>query len=509
MKPKKIVLFFFIATILAVVAVFFLNYLAERKITNFLDNEFNTGQLDYGTVETNVLFGNVEIDSIVFLQNGLKIDMKKLEVSGVHYLDFLWNDKLVVNKIYFDSPTISVREHPKDSTQKYSTQKKKSPQRELKKNILVESIEIENGETIFYKNEKDTLLFVENFSAKVDSVSVTSNTLRQNIPFEHKKHTIKTDSVYFDLNKYHEITVEKIEVSDENIVLQNLLLYPKYSRSEFRKVIPYEKDMFNLKIVSWRIEQPFFDFFAEKPVFKSPLMVIDGADFKAYRDKTVTDDPRTKKMYSEMLRDLPFRVDIEKTRIRNAFIQYQERIKKDRKLGRVAFYELNAEVLDLTNLNLDSENFPTTKLSIDTRFMNTSDLHVNWHMDVSSDRDYFTISGEAKHIPPEAMNPFFVPAMHVKAKGAIDAVYFNFSGDYVDAVGDMKMNYSDFSVVVLQKKGEEKNKFLSVIANIFVKANPKNGTVSKQDIHVVRDATKSFWNYFWSCIEKGLLKLVL
>ncbi|HET8809096.1 MAG TPA: hypothetical protein VFM65_02395 [Flavobacteriaceae bacterium] len=503
MKPKKIALFLSIAAILAVVAVFFLNYLAERKITNFLDNEFDAGQLDYGAVETNVLFGNVEIDSIVFSQKGLEIDLKKLEVSGVHYLDFLWNDKLVVNKIYLNSPRISVRKHPKDST------KKKNPQRALKKTILAKTIEIENGKAIFFKNEKDTLLSVENFSAKVDSVSVTSNTLRQNIPFEHKKHTIKTESVFFDLNKYHEITVEKIEVSDKRVLLENLLLRPKYSRSEFRSVIPYEKDMFNLKIVSWKIEQPFFDFFAEKPVFKSPLMFIEGADFKAYRDKTVADDPRTKKMYSEMLRELPFRIDIEKTRIRNAFIQYQERIEKDRQLGRVAFYKLNAEVLDLTNLNLDSENFPTTKLSIDTRFMNTSDLHVDWHMDVSSDRDYFTISGEAKHIPPEAMNPFFVPAMHVKAKGGIDAVYFNFSGDYIDALGDMKMNYSDFSVEVLKKKGEEKNKFLSVIANIFVKANPKNGTVSKEDIHVVRDATKSFWNYFWSCIEKGLLKLVL
>ena len=509
LKKKKILVAFCGAAILALLVFLILNRVAERKITSFLDNEFKTGQLVYGAVRTNLLFGSATIDSVVFRNQNLKIDFEKLEVKGVRPVGLLWGDQLTIGEIHLSSPKIKFRKKQQNTPQNKKGALQKEKKQRLGKNILVENIEVKNGTAFILENQKDTLLYVGNFSAKLDSVRVTSETLLQKIPFGHKNHSFKTDSVYFDLNKYHEITLGQIELSNENISLENLLLRPKYSRAEFRAMIPYEKDMFHLEIASWEIQQPFFDFFADKPVFKSPLMHVEKANFKAYRDKTVADDPRSKKMYSEMLRDLPFRVDIEKTRLRGAFVQYQERIKKDRRPGTVAFYDLNAEIANLTNLNKSPEKTPTTKLSIDTRFMNTSELHVDWQMDVGNLRDYFTISGRAKNIPPKSMNAFFVPAMNIKAKGGIGAVYFNFAGDYVGAKGDMKMDYSGFSVEVIRKKNGKKNKFLSAIANLFVNKNPKNGTVSKQDIQVERDPTKSFWNYFWSYIEKGLLKAVL
>ena len=66
-----------------------------------------------------------------------------------------------------------------------------------------------------------------------------------------------------------------------------------------------------------------------------------------------------------------------------------------------------------------------------------------------------------------------------------------------------------FKLHVLKKDRERKNKVLSFLANIVVKNSSKNGGISKNVGEVKRDKTKSFWNYFWSCLEAGLKKVFI
>lgn len=505
MRSKKTFFIFLGIALVCIVAVLILNALAERKIDTFLDANFSSNELVYGNIDVDILFGNVEIDSVTYKTPGFKMHTGILKVQGVHYWDFLVNNKIVVDQVCLNSPTIKHFKIQKDTTKNIQNNKKK-----FDKNILLSSFKLENGTYMSMGAEKkDTLLFVGNISGEMNAVHLNEETLLKKIPFDYGSYSFLADRVYFNLNKYYEFSTEYFLVSNEKITFKQFFLHPKYSRKQFSRIVPYEKDMYRLNIGFVEMKNPSFNFMVDHPVFKSSLVTLNGLDFKIYRDKTVTDNLQVKKMYSEMLRDLNLKLDIKKIIIENGFLKYQELIKKDRPPGRIAFYDLNAVVTNLTNMHLERDDFPKTQVEIHTSFMNTSDLEVNWQFDVSNKREHFTISGEAKRIPPEAMNPFFVPALHVKAKGNIDALYFNFQGDQIDAIGDMKMNYHNFSVTVLKENGEEKNKLLTAIVNLFVKASPKNGAVVKKDIKVKRDPTKSFWNYFWSCIEKGLLKSVL
>lgn len=505
MKIKKIFFLFIGIALLVTAAVLVLNVVAEQKINTFFNKRIESGKLVHGNIDVGIVSGNVEIDSLTYVSPNLKLEMGTVKFKDVHFWDLLMNNKIVINGIYLDSPKIKRTKTKKDTANEAPDGKMEFDQR-----IFVHSLEIENGTYIFLgAGEKDSSLYVSNISGKIDSIKINKTTLSQKIPFGHGTFSFTADSLYFDMDKYHELSIGDVLISTTDVALQDLFLRPKYSRSEFRKIVPYEKDMYHLKIGSFKIKNPLFRFNAENPVLKSPLLSIRNMKFKIYRDKTLPDDPRTKKMYSEMLRDLNLKLGIDKAKLQDVFIQYQERIKKDRPPGMVAFYDLNASIENLTNIHLNSENFPTTKLDIHTKFMNTSDLDVHWQFDVSNNMEHFTISGAVKNVPPKAMNSFFVPAMHVKANGNIDVLYFNFEGNQRDAIGDMKMKYSDFSVTVLEEKGEETNAVLSFLANLFIKSNPKNGTVEVHDVQVKRDPTKSFWNYFWSCIEKGLKKSIL
>ena len=210
-------------------------------------------------------------------------------------------------------------------------------------------------------------------------------------------------------------------------------------------------------------------------------------------------------MYSEMLRNLNFGLDISALQIQSSKLVYEERAEGTKKIGKVLLENLNATIKDINNTSKNDGGKLTTA-NISTNFMGTSQLNVNWQFDINNLNDTFNIKGEAKQVSADAMNMFFVPAVNVKAIGTLNELYFNYSGDKNDALGDMRIDYSTFKVEVLRKDGSSKNRLLSGIVNLFLDNNEKDGRVTKQDVSVTRDKTKSFWNYFWLCIRNGALQ---
>ena len=104
------------------------------------------------------------------------------------------------------------------------------------------------------------------------------------------------------------------------------------------------------------------------------------------------------------------------------------------------------------------------------------------------------------------MNSFLRPTMNVEVEGIIKDLQYDFRGNGYNASGNMKLEYEDFKLIVLQSDGTEKNNFLSGIANIFINNDGSSETLDHKELLVERDRTKSFWNYLWLCIREGALK---
>ena len=103
-----------------------------------------------------------------------------------------------------------------------------------------------------------------------------------------------------------------------------------------------------------------------------------------------------------------------------------------------------------------------------------------------------------------------IPEENEKTQGEVNDLYFNFRGNPVQASGDLGIDYENFKIEVLKKGSSEKKGFMSFLANLAVKKNSKkNGSTEKHVDAVERDPTKSFWNYFWVCIEAGLRKSII
>ena len=480
-----------------------LHFYAKYKISSALDNKVKKGELSYTDFNLNLWSGTVKFDSIHYQKKTMEVSATSFSLIDLSYSKFLFDKEIVIDEINIQQPVIHyIKKKNKDSAKKSTKSKSGKP-------ILIKNVSVNDGRFTM-RNDSIELLSAEKFNLNAENIAVDSISKQQKIPFTYKKFQFSVANLAYDLNKLQKLQLQKLSISEKNVNAFDLVLLPKLSRKEYVEVIPYEKDLMKLKVDSLAISNYNFTFQDEIPVFKSPLMKLSGLDFNIYRDKTVKNDTRKKALYSKMLRELSLKLAIDSLQISGANITYEELIKKDRDPGKVVFENLNANIANVTNLDLDRENFPETNIDISTSFMGKSPLDVQWNFKVNDTTDYFTIKGSSFSIPPPSINSFFKPAFNMRATGSgIEEVYFNFSGNSNQARGQLKLVYDKFKVEVLQKDGKKKNTILSIAANLLVNKKPKDGSITEHVEGVKRDKTKSFWNYFWSCLQAGLKKSLI
>ena len=74
----------------------------------------------------------------------------------------------------------------------------------------------------------------------------------------------------------------------------------------------------------------------------------------------------------------------------------------------------------------------------------------------------------------------------------------------------LKTNFDDFKITVLRKNSHKQNKVLSAVANLVVSKSSKKGAghyIEGKRTGIVRDKTKSVFNFIWLNAKAGLIHL--
>ncbi|MGS2760816.1 hypothetical protein [Sinomicrobium sp. M5D2P9] len=498
MKKIHIVILVLLALIIGTYVI--LNTVAHRKMEQFLNEQVDRGNLQYNSFSLSLLQGNATLRQIRYQKGHQAADADRVRLKGFSYWRYLVHDEIYVRQLLVNRPNISIS--------KKRDAKKEQEKTSLDKEIKVKRLTVEKG-SITYTKDTSQVLKVAEYDLEIHDIAVNRETLQKKIPASYKEFSLVLSDFWYDLNELQEVKAGHMQITDNTIEINTVELLPKYTRKNYVKVIPYEKDLMRLKLDSLSIPQYQLQLNRDLPLFEAPEIVFRGIDFDIYRDKTVTDDLREKPLYSKMLRDLNIDLDIDSILLKNANINYQELIRKDREPGEVYFSELNASIRNITNMRQDRKDFPVTEIDIKSLFMGKSPLSVHWEFRINDPADVFRISGKGFDIQQQSINSFFIPAFNIKTEGTVNEIYFNFGGNQNVASGDFQIDHDNFTVEVLKKNGEEKSGFLSWVANILVKKGDKGEKITEHVKEVERDKTKSFWNYFWSCIEAGLAKTIL
>jgi len=505
-------------TLIAIVAIVFIG---NVYINNLLKNKFETFIRErlpenmvrtFDDIDVETFSGSLSITNASLIIKNKEdsvehtfVNVEKLKISDISYWNYLFNDEIHVESILLENPTIAYYQDRRIATK--DTVRKAIAT--IYKPIVIDHIKIKNTKLVIFEKGKDsTKIYTDGLSLEVNGITISNETVLRKIPFDYKAFNAKSDTVFVKVSPYENLTVEGFSVEKNNAIFKNLKLKTKYSKKELSKIITKERDYYNLSLQSLTIDDFDFGFNNNKFFTKTKLVSLDTPSIEIYRDKLVADDPKIKPLYSKMLRDLPFAITVDSLKIIDAKIKYEERQKVENMGGSINFENLNAAIANVSN----TYKSPTrTSIKLKAKFMDDTPLTANWSFDVQNLHDQFLFKAELGSLQANKLNSFTEPNLMVSLNGRTNKTFFTIDGNSDTSKTDMKISYTDFTVMVLREDGKRKNRFLSTIANIFI---PKNSTKKGDNYRdgsaeATRDKTKSIFNFFWVSIKASLIKILI
>ncbi|MCQ9641168.1 hypothetical protein MP478_17445 [Chryseobacterium sp. WG14] len=371
--------------------------------------------------------------------------------------------------------------------------------------VIVRKVSLKNSEIIYDKG-KQPLAF-HDLNATVNGIEITPKPNNQGLSLNVKDYFLTTRNLAYKTQFYH-ISLGLLKLNKNKIQVNNFAMKPLISRAQFIKMIPVERDLYDLK-AGQIIAEGSWDLFSHQKFINASHVTIHSADANIFRSKIPKDDPKVKALYSRMLRSIKIPMNIANLDLKNSVLVYEEDTPESMGPGKLIFSNFN---MNVKNLNSAKAKGKPTKvdIKINCSFMNLAPLAVNWNFDVADQNDGFVISGRTANLPASGINPFIRPYLHVTATaGTIQEMLFSFKGNPAGLHGTFNLKHKDLKIAVLTKDNHEKKGFLTAVANVFLKSNSGSFPEAVTVENVERDPTKSFFNLFWKGIELGLKKTLI
>lgn len=371
--------------------------------------------------------------------------------------------------------------------------------------VKIQKISFKNSNLIYDKGKQP--LALHDLNTTLNAVEITPKPNNQGLDFKVKEYFLTTRNFAYR-TEFYNLNVGLLKLNKNKIQVNNFAMKPLVSRARFIKMIPVERDLYDLK-ASQITADGNWDLFSSQKSINASQVTIQSADANIFRSKIPKDDPKVKPLYSKMLRSVKIPVSVQNLDLKNSVLVYEEDTPESAGPGKLTFSNFNMNVKNLNSAKTKGK--PTrVDIKINCSFMNLAPLSVNWNFDVANQNDVFTISGKTSNLPASGINPFIRPYLHVTAtSGTIQEMLFNFKGNPAGLHGTFNMKHKDLKIAVLNKHNHEKKGVLTAVANLFLKSDSGKFPEAVDVEGVERDPTKSFFNLFWKGIEQGLKKTLI
>lgn len=495
--------------------------LQEKIPLRFTDLEMETNNIHYKLNESETLtleklsvanhklnIKDLSIQSNLERENPLKKDgyrditIPEINISDLYFETVDTSFQVTTGLFEIRNPDIQIHKAFKNDSDGQDSTKTKSGNA-MPFPVKIESFQVNKGSIAIKNLDESDYLQIDTFDFSLDEVTINSKTLEQKIPLRFSNLEVKTNALTYELNDYDVLSLNNFSVSENQLQINDLSIQTKYSKTELSNIIDKERDHMDVKMPSFSIQN--FQVKSKDTTFAitGDALTIKNPILNIYRDKLVADDNSIKPLYSKSLRELPFSVNLDSFFIENASIEYEEKVKANLAPGKIYFSNLNADISNISNTYAAGEK--ETTLLITATFLDHSPLKIDWRFDVNNPKDKFSVNGELGALKATELNSFARSSMNATLEGKLNKTFFNINGDNENSQVDLRMNYDEFKVEIMDKKNK-RNWFLSTVTNIIVKknTNSKDNDFKEGKATVKRIKDKSFFNYLWINIQAGL-----
>ncbi|MCL6461462.1 MAG: hypothetical protein I4O51_06285, partial [Flavobacterium micromati] len=257
-------------------------------------------------------------------KNGILASIENVTVDDYKIFPLLLKNKIEAYRITFSKPNITLF---KDNDKIVNSSKNLSSKivAPFEQIIKVANVNIENGNfsIVNIKNNK-TLFSAQKVIVQLNDLAISKKTLDNKIPFSYKSYALSCDSLIYKTDKAYQIKASKINTTNSGIEMNNFSMISLLTRRQFVNQSEKERDLHTLKADKIAIKNMNWGFKEEILFFKTNQIVIDKADANIYRSKIPKDDLSIKPLYSKILRELKFDLQIDTLNINNSNLVYEE-----------------------------------------------------------------------------------------------------------------------------------------------------------------------------------------
>lgn len=423
-----------------------------------------------------------------------------IKIPNINFKEILLQkNQLKLTSLNIENPLIVIR-----------NQNNKPVRKEKNKNDFLfnfQNITMINGRLTTFDENNSKIIDIQNLKANIIGLKKSEESSKEKIPFTYKDYSFSGTDLYYNAGKFYDLTLASFNIKTSVSDFRNFIMKPKLSRAEFVKVIPMERDLFNIKANQIKLTGLNWKFVNDQPDIRLKNVVLTNVDANIFRSKIPKDDPKEKLLYSKLLRTIKFPLKVENINLLDSKLVYEEDKPDNNGPGKVIFTHFNMTVKNLNSNKKKGEN-TMVPINIKCRFFDASVMNINWNFDTADLHDNFTISGNISELPADKITPFIKPYMNITATGMFTRLDFDFKGNNDVMNGIFRVKNKNLKVNILDKDTKEKKKLLSAVVNLAVKSNSEKFPESV-DIHIERNKQRSFFNEFWKGIEDGLKKTLL
>jgi hypothetical protein len=487
----------------------------------------------------NIVYSNLDLNTFL---NGITIDKMEMipmeqadsgktkiigkmdyaEITGFRPMQFLFSKIVSVNSMSFIEPDFNIYIRS-DSTSKSEGGNNNggSNIQELFADVLtrvnLENFELRNGRASVTRVQ-DSLVIGKVDRINIIATGIETDSIQMNhlIPFEIKSIDSEISGIRSELIKNTRIDVGTIRFEHEKSFFSISDVSMKFTKDwqVVSQEMGKQTDLIQLDLKTLEIHNlaAKSSFYGSMDV-EASMIRIDSLTLTDARDKN---QPRptdvVKPMFTGMVNQIPFPINVDSIVIENSSISYTELPEGKTEPGTLTFAEINGVIRDISNLEGIQDSLVNLTAQVSSKLNGQAPLTLN--LTVPYSHDGFIADATISGLDVTSLNPTIIPLASVKAEsGMIDHFNLIMTADETSANNTLTLDYSNLEVAVLTPDDNNKNKKAGLLSGVAKSAlkhsnQPDGNNYIRPDYTSTRNLYRSPFNFMWSTIKEGMIIIV-
>lgn len=457
-----------------------------------------------------------------------EIDLRQLVITGVTRNVSLNLTDISLDAIKIIQPSVKMIEHltEKEKQQLRNDRTKQKSDttgaNESLPHTVLSFFTIRDGRFEVYDNELDrSVVSIEkinvsgyDFDLKPDSADIAAM-----VNAFDSLNTSLAEITYPTADGFYVIKLASLSLSTQESAISatGFNLIPQYSKPEFGRKFGKQTDRFDITVKKIGIEQFSMDKWLNEKQLWIEQINIGGNQLDIYRDKNIARDLSIfPKLPHQAFADLDMGINIDKIKIGDTDLIYQEVAEGETEPGIVRISNGQAEVLNVSNV-VSSEHVEKTmqwQVNGDLYDQGTFEVVVGFSGDHESGE--FNFSGRVGQMEMSPFNQILVPNEFIRIEdGQISFSQFQVDAGADYSTGTMQLVYDDLKIALLKEdKGDELKvrSFYSSLANTAIRlfnSDEHEAKAQSASIYFERDKNKSIINYIVKSLLSGVKATIM